>query len=520
MNTISSSLSRGFLLRAMGDSRDKLKHLVPGKLVTEHTQTCKRGVHKCSLCAVQQSWSLYKKPWLRVLLVDGESKLGCSLCAKAGLEGPWANFEQPPTSVLKKHNLERHEKSKGHMTASQDDLCGAPSDEAFKSSLQGMTQGQSARQGGGSSDKKTQVRYALSEAVCARNRTLLAESRCISLMRDERKGNLLVRFRAVLPDLTTISGALGLQPVTGSAESIAEATAEIMQNFCQPMRQPPRQAKESEQPVDSELLRKIQDRVTMVASDAAASELLAGDLERGRRRAATDFQSKFTNCKIVGRDAAHASTRLLKRPFLALEPGKSLTNEWIHGSESFAQKVHHSHILSQWWAKAVQCKEDSDLTGNLCTSMSAAKHRFSSYLNPLSRIIRNLQAAFNVCGRVQAMRGAEATWATKLCQNFSSFKAALLAMITDAAAISNDYTRECDREDIDVADLNLRASHFVLSARSLFVDRKVLTLPTFTKEFLDRRIPVTILQDGFALDIQVSNRDLDRAFAVMEDPGA
>ena len=93
-----------------------------------------------------------------MLLVDGESKLGCSLCAKAGLEGPWANFEQPPTSVLKKHNLERHEKSKGHMTASQDDLCGAPSDEAFKSSLQGMTQGQSARQGGGSSDKKTQVR--------------------------------------------------------------------------------------------------------------------------------------------------------------------------------------------------------------------------------------------------------------------------------------------------------------------------------------------------------------------------
>ena len=92
-------------------------------------------------------------------------------------------------------------------------------------------------------------------------------------------------------------------------------------------------------------------------------------------------------------------------------------------------------------------------------------------------------------------------------------------MVTDAAAISNDYTRECDSEDTDVADLNLRASHFVLSARSLFVDRKVLTLPTFTKGFLDRRVPVTILQDGFAFDIQVSQRDLDRAFAVMEDPG-
>ena len=175
---------QGFLLRAMGDSRDKLKHLIPGKLVTEHTQTCKLGVHKCSLCAVQQAWSLYKKPWLRVLLVEGESKLGCSFCAKAGLEGPWANFEQLPSAVLKKFNLERHEKSKGHMTASQDDSLGAaPSEETFKSSLQAMTQGQSARQGGGSSDKKSQVRYALSEAVCARNRTLLADSRCISLMR-------------------------------------------------------------------------------------------------------------------------------------------------------------------------------------------------------------------------------------------------------------------------------------------------------------------------------------------------
>ena len=258
----------------------------------------------------------------------------------------------------------------------------------------------------------------------------------------------------------------------------------------------------------------------MVTSDAAASELLAGELERGRRRAATGFESNFPNCRIVGRDAAHASTRLLKRPFLALESVKSLINEWIHGSDSFAQKVHHSHILSQWWAKAVQCQEDSDLSGNACTSMSAAKHRFSSFLNPLSRIIRNLQAAFNVCGRVQAMRGAEATWATKLCQNFTPFKAALFAMMTDAAAISNDYTRECDSEDTDVADLNLRASHFVLSARSLFVDRKVLTLPTFTKELLDRRVPVTILQDGFAFEIKVSPQDLDRAFAVMEDPGA
>ena len=91
-------------------------------------------------------------------------------------------------------------------------------------------------------------------------------------------------------------------------------------------------------------------------------------------------------------------------------------------------------------------------------------------------------------------------------------------MAADAAAISNDYCRQVDREEVDVATLNMGANHFISSARALFVDRQVLTLPTlFTKELLDRKASVTILQDGFAYDVKVSPADLDRAFAHMED---
>ena len=254
-----------------------------------------------------------------------------------------------------------------------------------------------------------------------------------------------------------------------------------------------------------------------MVTDAAASELLAGELERGRRSFADEKgQASLLGVKLIGRDVAHASTRLLKRPFQVCESLKSIMTEWIHGSESFAQKVHHSHILSQWWAKAVQCQEDSDLAGHQGISLSAAKHRFSSYFLPLSRITRNLQAVFNVCGRIQAMRGAEATWATQLCRNFSSFKAVMLTMAADAAAISNDYCRQVDREDGDVATLNAGANHFISSARSLFVERQVLNLPTFTKELMDRKNPVTILQDGFAFEINVTQQDLDRAFSHLE----
>ena len=99
------------------DKSGTLKHLVPGTIVEEHLTTCKLGPQKCGLCAVHQAWVSHKKPWLRVVLVEGEAKLGCSTCAKAGWDGPWAQFQQPPGARLRKHNLDRHEQSKGHRKA-------------------------------------------------------------------------------------------------------------------------------------------------------------------------------------------------------------------------------------------------------------------------------------------------------------------------------------------------------------------------------------------------------------------
>eukprot|EP00435_Cladocopium_sp_Y103_P056645 s1470_g19.t1 len=237
-------------------------------------------------------------------------------------------------------------------------------------------------------------------------------------MRDERKGKLLLRYRAVLTDLSTISSCFGMVPVSGSAESIAQATDALMEAFCVEKKQPPRASKVEEAAVDTGLLQHLRDSVTIIVTDAAASEQLATDLQRGRRNAADDSQASMTNIKLVGRDAAHASTRLLKRPFQA------------------------------------------------CSKLKCA---------------------------------------------------VLLTMAADACAISNDSTRECDKEDMDVAQLNLRAQRFICFARALFVDRKVCTLPSFTKDLLLRREPVTVLQDGFAFKVQVTQADLDKAFAVLED---
>ena len=219
--------------------------------------------------------------------------------------------------------------------------------------------------------------------------------------------------------------------------------------------------------------------------------------------------------KLVGRDVAHATTKFLKRPFQKSEAIHSLMEEWCHGSDSFAQKVFHSPLLNQWWAQSVHEPEDDPV--DTCASLSAAKHRFTSYLQPLSRICKNLQAALKVCGQVQAMRGSDAAWAARLCRTFNGFKAAFVGMAADAASLCNDFGRYADKEDIDVAELNMKANNFMVSARTLFVEKKVLTLPSFTKEMVERPAPWTVMQDGFASEITITTHDLDKAFKIIQD---
>lgn len=93
-----------------------LKHLVPGSVVSEHQRkNCKLELQDCGLRALQEAGKRSRKSWLRLVWKDGRSRFGCSICAKASTEtGPWSKFEQDPATVLRKHNLDRHEKSKTH----------------------------------------------------------------------------------------------------------------------------------------------------------------------------------------------------------------------------------------------------------------------------------------------------------------------------------------------------------------------------------------------------------------------
>jgi hypothetical protein len=259
----------------------------------------------------------------------------------------------------------------------------------------------------------------------------------------------------------------------------------------------------------------IRNKTMVLVTDGAAPELLASALVSGRRPFARSSacEEYLHGVKVIGRDAPHATTRLLKRPFRASQELSKLMEEYISGKDSFCQKVFHSPLYTTWWQEMVKDDQGGP------TSIAAAKHRFASFSLPLGQVTDNLSSVLKLCSKISLIRGASGEWATKLLQTFSGKKAALLAMACDAAATCSEFTRALDNEEADVAQLNERCGHFALSVQALFVSEKIWNLPTYTKALVDslERDPLCLLHQGTAKEIRITAEDKRFATKVMQD---
>ena len=504
--------------------------LVPVKLVEHHARCCKSKSGRCGLC----HWHLKRSDWLRGLrdskwakiAVKGKfARVGCTYCCLAETGGPWADFSQSPLA-LKGHSFRRHEESNTHKKAvvsyktSEKTAFGPPREE-FQECLTQMSKGGSCRGGKCMSDKTSQMRWCLSEAVLSLGRDRLKVAKAISVMRDERKGRLLLRYRAALADLTVTSGVLGYVYTEGFSDSIAQATTQSVSDFCTPYLSPPRQFRQKSPTcsVDQSVLVALQDRTQVLITDAAAPELLASQLLAGKRKMASTGEAEnfFKRVKVTGRDATHASTRVLKRPFLAHPVLESMLNEFVSGKESFSQKIQHSPLYQQWYQQSLQ--EGGLTEAKPSSNLSAAKHRFASYLNPLTKICKHMPAMIQVCHKIATVRSDSAAgWASRLLQNFTGKKAVLLGLIADAASSCGDLTRWLDTESVDICEVNSQVYSFVCTLRTLFGAQQVLKLPTYTKHVLDdlARRPIQILH-GCAREVTVSDQDIRAAMNILQE---
>ena len=378
----------------MGKLSKPKPFLLPGRLVLQHRKSCKIAPGKCGLCHwanKKEAWkaALKEPSWLHVTLQGKVARVGCSACFLPDIGGPWSSFSQMPLAV-KLHHLRRHEACKSHLAAvaarcGADHVTLAPDLQVFRDVLKNMRSGGSQRDGGPATDKKTQVRWCLSEAFLAVSRETLRTALSISMSRDERKGRILIRWRACTPSLSSASGVLGFLPVQGFADDLAGSFKAALQEFCTPRVFRPRGFVERQPAaMDGEVEKNVRANTGILTTDAAAPELLSSGLLSGRRPYAGSHacEDYLTSVKVIGRDGPHASTRFVKRGFTCSPDLQDLMNEFISGTDSFAQKVFHSPLYMGWWKELV--KEDSGGP----VSLAAAKHRFASFLFPLRAACR------------------------------------------------------------------------------------------------------------------------------------
>ena len=322
--------------------------------------TCGCQVKKCPKCWWGGKGRKFRAffPWLRFgLRLNADCfGFGCSACAQydflqrssrttmAGnraLPTPCRSDDKADNFAtftvglhrLKSYTLRRHQDSRKHQEAvrfiegnlTDNDMASAPSYPDFAGILEDMQKGHSMRNGGSCSDRTVLTHFCLSESLFDIWRMKLASCKTLCLIRDERKGKLLIRFRGASANLELCSGTLGLIRMTGgSAEDIVSATARALRIFCTKNFQPPRLGKSLEQRggFDRALFKHLRSIVHLLTTDSHPAELLASNIMKGNRKSADDQHNRdpfLPNVVLVGRDGAHASTRLVKRPWFCID---------------------------------------------------------------------------------------------------------------------------------------------------------------------------------------------------------
>ena len=315
--------------------------------------------------------------------------------------------------------------------------------------------------------KTIQMVLALAEGVLEADRAHIKDSVSISLMRDVRKGLAAVRFIAVTKNLVVRSGLLGvaghLHRFGVGAQGLLQTTNHIINNFATANRST------SSENFDNDVRRSLRKHTHMVTVDAASDEVVASEI---MRVSASEALSPLTpNVGIVLRDKAHASRRILSRPWKADSYLTEVMDMIASGPDCPAQMIQRSEDIKSQFLLILEAHDPSNKTQNL----RAAKHRFESFQKPLGRTIRLFLPIHELMVRL-AVRGRETlakrakTWLTSISEQPS--RLVMAAMLADAADEAMALTRFCDSEGMDVSELPAQISSFLDRVTTLFGPRR------------------------------------------------
>jgi hypothetical protein len=241
----------------------------------------------------------------------------------------------------------------------------------------------------------------------------------------------------------------------------------------------------------AELTMHIRSKIEAVCVDSASNEIKSAGLMRTSGLA--------PNLKVIIRDRAHASRRLLSRPWKADPFLDEITETVVMDRSSICQRIQHSHDLRDMYAESVKTYVDGPFKNS--KGLGAAKHRYESWAKPFAMVVMTLPALIHTAEQISLVRAGkpEGKDAEKFLTFLNAERVVQLGMLADGADEAYLLIRIFDDEETDPARQSDELWMFRRRVALLFGDQtaRCLTLAGYTKtacDFLESRTHVVKLR--------------------------
>ena len=395
--------------------------------------------------------------------------------------------EVSTTDALQAVNFKKHQSLPHHksavlcfLTNSPHGAIGAPSIQEYDELCNDILKGNATCKTG----KQAKMTWTISEAIKSVDQQRCNSSEAMAIFRDESKGRLAVRFRAVMPDLEVHCGTMGQAREFGSgALAVTKATCKVMARFASRFHGAPGQCIKTAF-VKKKLLAKVRQNVVLLTVDSAADEILSGEMMRSSVLSGMRTRA-MPSLKYVLRDKTHGSRRLVSRLLSADPYLLDITTHFARGRNSMARLIHNSYIIRTKFK--FFAKTSFRIMSNTVNNMRAAPHRYKSMQKPFGRTVLFIYGTLRTalwCAQTRedesAVTGKEwALWIT----NERCLQSSMMADASDQTMI---ITRLIDTEHVDAAVLNREVRSYLATIDMLFgSEEKCLTIFGYTKAMLD-----------------------------------
>ncbi len=329
--------------------------------------------------------------------------------------------------------------------------------------------------------KLQRMRWCLAEGMRELDARFLQEGPVdITLHRDKRQNRMLVRFVAANSKLLVRRGVLGqTKNRGGGAKKMLAATKHILKVAATRRFAPPQadlvRADACCNEYNRELYNKIRNDIRILCVDSASDELLTGRLMRQvpqyqlQPRVADQLRPLCKNLQQIERDKAHATRRLMSRPWKVDPFLQEIVEFYIRGKRSMVQILGHSNELNQILVSNMQAQESGIRSADI-RNLRSAKHRMESFQKPLGRFILFFHAFVATAIDIAARRAgqSEGKAAEEFLESLTQERVLQMAMLADAADECMMLLRFFDTEDADPALTSARVSEFMWRIMHLF----------------------------------------------------